>query len=260
MKVSKIYVIDDSPLVCFAVKRVLAPRGFDVVSERSGRTAIAELPSLRPDLVICDLILPDIGGLEVCQFIHRDPRLSATPVLVLSGAVNDEVRARAKEYGVREVFTKPLVGDELVECVARILATSEPVAGEPKIPPRSGERSARVLAAIGHAFARPGMVKGIRYGFVLRTGGEVVLGTPPQGVADASEKFFRLGRLAASVSSLAGHKALEGLILESEAGTLLLHPMDEGLTVVLVLRKTDALGMARYFVRRLRKALADLEN
>ncbi len=258
----KVYVIDDSPLVGFAVKKVLRPRGIEVVSEHSGKAAIAELPSLRPDLVICDLILPDVGGLEVCRSIQMDPRLSATPVLVISGAVNDEVRARAKEYGVRAVFEKPIVGDELVQCVERILATPKPVAREPENPPRTRETSARLLTAIDHAFARPGMLKGIRYGLVLRTGGETVrdFGQPPRRIAGASGEFLRLARQAASVSSLAGHQALEGLTLESKAGTLLLHPLDESLTVVLMLRKTDALGMARYFVRRLRKTLADLED
>ncbi len=343
----KIYVIDDSPLVCFGVERVLGPLGFDIVSERSGRAAIANLPSQRPDLIICDLILPDVGGLEVCQFIHGDPRLSATPVLVISGAVTDEVRARAREYGVREVVKKPLKGDELVQCVERILAAPPPVAEEapdppqtkppqtkppqtkprqtkPRqptarqptarqptarqptapqptapqptarqptapqptapqpaapqstapqtkppgtlppgtLPPQTRETSARVLTAIDSALGRPGMVEGVRFGLILRTDGEVVrdLGRAPRSLAGASKEFLRLGRQAARVSSLAGHPTFEGLTLESKAGTLLLHPLDEILTVVLVLREEGGLGMARYFVRRLRKMLADLKD
>jgi len=92
---SKVLVVDDSLSVRKVVERALAGRQIEVVCAASGSEAIERLERDAPDVVVCDVVMPDRDGYEICEFIKRHPRLSHTPVLLMSGIVNDEVRERA---------------------------------------------------------------------------------------------------------------------------------------------------------------------
>ena len=92
---SKVLVVDDSLSVRKVVERALAGRQIEVVCAASGSEALERLERDAPDVVVCDVVMPDRDGYEICEFIKRHPRLSHTPVLLMSGIVNDEVRERA---------------------------------------------------------------------------------------------------------------------------------------------------------------------
>ena len=96
---AKVSVIDDSLSVCFAIERMLRAHGMEVVSHRSGEAALSRLEEEAPDLVLCDLVLPDIEGFQICTFIREHATLSSVPVIVISGIVDDEVRAQAEQVG-----------------------------------------------------------------------------------------------------------------------------------------------------------------
>src|SRR5437016_12398881 len=101
---SKVLVVDDSLSVRKVVERALAGRQIEVVCAASGSEAIERLERDVPDVVVCDVVMPDRDGYEICEFIKRPPSLSHTPVLLLSAIVNDEVRerpARARSAGLR---------------------------------------------------------------------------------------------------------------------------------------------------------------
>ncbi len=118
---AKVIVIDDSLSVCFAIERMLRSRGMEVISHRSGEAALENLEPEQPDLVLCDLVLPDIEGFQICTFIKRSPVLSEVPVIVISGIVDEEVRAQAKEVGAEAVLKKPFASDEMLTLVEDIL-------------------------------------------------------------------------------------------------------------------------------------------
>src|SRR6267378_3118839 len=92
---SKVLVVDDSLSVRKVVERALAGRQIEVVCAASGSEAIELLERDAPDVVVCDVVMPDRDGYEICEFIKRHPRLSHTPVWLMSGLVNEEVRERA---------------------------------------------------------------------------------------------------------------------------------------------------------------------
>lgn len=119
---AKVFVIDDSRSVCFAIERMLSARGLDVVTRRSGQEALLSLEDEMPDLVMCDLVLPDIEGFQICAFLKNHPVLGDVPVIVISGIVDEEVRREAAEVGAVAVMKKPFTSDEMVRLVEELLA------------------------------------------------------------------------------------------------------------------------------------------
>jgi two-component system KDP operon response regulator KdpE len=112
----RILVVDDEPNILATVAPLLRGRGYEVVSAMSGRAALDTFDREKPDLLLLDLGLPDISGIDVCRQIRQT---SSTPILVLSarGAEGDKVKAL--DAGADDYVTKPFGAEELL---ARIRA------------------------------------------------------------------------------------------------------------------------------------------
>src|SRR5688572_6976015 len=91
----KVLVIDDSVSVRKVVERALSGRQVDVICAASGIEALECMERDAPDVIVCDVVMPDRDGYEICEFVKKHPRLGDIPVLLMSGIVNDEVRQRA---------------------------------------------------------------------------------------------------------------------------------------------------------------------
>jgi two-component system, OmpR family, KDP operon response regulator KdpE len=108
--VTKILVVDDDPALVKALRIGLTARGDDVATAHSGADAIAQVALFRPDLVILDLGLPDMDGLEVCRRI-RD--FSGVPIVVLSAYGEEHRKVEALDGGADDFITKPFGMAEL---------------------------------------------------------------------------------------------------------------------------------------------------
>ena len=84
----RVLVADDSITVRTLIAHVLEARGVRVLAAQSGTEAIEQIERERPDLVISDVVMPDKSGYEICDFVRKHPRLSSTPVLLISGVLN----------------------------------------------------------------------------------------------------------------------------------------------------------------------------
>src|SRR5438094_9569772 len=118
----KVLVVDDSLSVRKLVEKALEGRGLQGLSAASGSEAIEVLERDRPDVVICDVILPDKDGYQICQYVRTHPAIGATPVLLISGIDNGTVQARAAEVRSDEVMFKPFGVDDLVRKIDNLLA------------------------------------------------------------------------------------------------------------------------------------------
>jgi CheY-like chemotaxis protein/predicted regulator of Ras-like GTPase activity (Roadblock/LC7/MglB family) len=118
----KVLVVDDSLSVRKVVEKALEGRGLHVLSAASGAEAIASIERDRPDVVICDVILPDKDGYQICQYVRTHPAISTTPVLLISGVDNGTVQARAAEVRSDEVMFKPFGVEDLVRKIDSLLA------------------------------------------------------------------------------------------------------------------------------------------
>jgi two-component system chemotaxis response regulator CheY len=122
--VREILVVDDSKVMRDMIVACLRPQqGLSFSHAASGLEAIERL-SLRPfDLLVLDLNMPDIGGIEVLEFVRSHDRLRAVPVLVVTTRGDEASRSRALGAGANEFMTKPFAPDALLRTVQALLGT-----------------------------------------------------------------------------------------------------------------------------------------
>jgi two-component system KDP operon response regulator KdpE len=120
---ARILVVDDEPNILATVAPLLRGRGYDVVSAMSGRAGLDAFDREKPDLLVVDLGLPDMNGVEVCRQIRLT---SSAPILVLSarGAEGDKVKAL--DAGADDYVTKPFGAEELLARIRAALRRVEP--------------------------------------------------------------------------------------------------------------------------------------
>lgn len=118
----KILLADDSIAVRKVAERLLTEAGLGVTLAANGEEALAYLAKERPDVVVSDVIMPDKSGYEVCAFVRGNPTLAATPVLLISGIVNDEVTKQAESCRANGVLKKPFQGTSLKDRVLELIA------------------------------------------------------------------------------------------------------------------------------------------
>ena len=114
---SRILVVDDEPSITDAVGTALTYEGFDVRTESTGRGALAAATAFRPDLIVLDVMLPDLDGLEVTRRLRSDGL--RTPVLFLTARDATEDKVSGLTVGGDDYVTKPF---SLAEVVARVRA------------------------------------------------------------------------------------------------------------------------------------------
>lgn len=115
----QILVIDDDPTAQFVLQRTLQKQGYEVAVVSNGESGIALAQKLRPALIICDWMLPQIDGLEVCRRIKSDPNLATTFFILLTARSTVEDRVEGLDNGADEFLTKPI---DLSELKARVRA------------------------------------------------------------------------------------------------------------------------------------------
>jgi CheY-like chemotaxis protein/predicted regulator of Ras-like GTPase activity (Roadblock/LC7/MglB family) len=260
---AKVLVVDDSASVRTIVERVLRERHIEVVSASSGSEAIDLFRRDEPDLVVCDVIMPDMEGYEVCQVVREHPRLGHTPVLLMSGIVNGSVLARAAAAQSTDVIRKPFAADELLRKIDDLLGL-EPHAVEdavdaPDLLHESVESrgfAEDAKSVLSRLAAVPGIVLAAlvdREGFLIESAGDLVLEAEADAalaacLADASEAIGRDLRQGALVS----------LIAEYESGLVLVNSAGAGAMLATVLCDPTLLGRVRYHVKQTLPDLAKI--
>jgi DNA-binding response OmpR family regulator len=102
-----ILIVDDEPPILDLVRFTLEDAEVRVVEASDGVEALALARRLRPDLILLDVHMPRLDGLEACRQIRRDPALARTPIVMLTAAGQEADRARGREAGADEYLTKP---------------------------------------------------------------------------------------------------------------------------------------------------------
>jgi two-component system KDP operon response regulator KdpE len=130
---SEILVVDDEPQLRRALESVFEQRGYTVVLAASGEDALVSVAEKAPDLVVLDLMLPGMSGIETCRALRR---MTTAPILILSVKGAEEDKIRALDEGADDYLTKPFSTGELL---ARVRAQIRRGAqGGPPGPVKSG--------------------------------------------------------------------------------------------------------------------------
>ena len=114
----RILVVDDEPAIRRTLRANLSARGYDVRPSETGEEALAAAVTSPPSLVILDLMLPGLSGLDVCRALRAE---SAVPILVLSARGEERTKVRALDLGADDYLTKPFGMDELLARVRALL-------------------------------------------------------------------------------------------------------------------------------------------
>lgn len=111
MKGARVLVVEDEPQMLRSLRLVLTGHGYDVVTATTGQAALAEAMRRLPDLVLLDLMLPDLDGREVCRRLRER---SSVPIIVLSARGEEQTKVEALDLGADDYLTKPFGTDELL--------------------------------------------------------------------------------------------------------------------------------------------------
>ena len=114
----KVMVIDDSNTIRRSAEIFLAQAGCQVVLAEDGFDALAKIADHAPDLIFVDIMMPRLDGYQTCALIKKNPRLKATPVIMLSSKDGLFARARGRLAGSDEYLTKPFTKESLLRSVA----------------------------------------------------------------------------------------------------------------------------------------------
>lgn len=125
MKKSRILVVDDEPDLVELVRHHLAREHYDVVTAGDGETGLAEARRRLPDLVVLDLMLPGIDGLEVCRRLRSDPRTTHIPIVMLTAKGEESDAVIGLSQGADDYVRKPFGMKELVARIATRLRAAD---------------------------------------------------------------------------------------------------------------------------------------
>ncbi len=120
----RILAVDDEPNIVRLIQVNLERNGYTVETANNGVQALAKIRERRPDLVVSDVMMPEMGGFELLDSIRMDPALADLPVIMLTAKTQDADVVRGYSTGVDMYLTKPFNPMELLQFVKRILSSS----------------------------------------------------------------------------------------------------------------------------------------
>ncbi|HEV8384244.1 MAG TPA: response regulator [Candidatus Acidoferrales bacterium] len=122
----RILLIEDDRDIIELVRYNLEQEGFSLISARDGLGGLEQLKKSAPDLLLLDLMLPRLSGLEICKAVRRDEKLNRLPILMLTARGDESDRVIGLELGADDYVTKPFSPRELVARVKALLRRAEP--------------------------------------------------------------------------------------------------------------------------------------
>src|ERR1700739_4660626 len=129
----RILIIEDDRDIVELVRYNLANEGFQVAAAFDGNSGLAALKKSPPDLLLLDLMLPRMSGLDICREIRKEESLNRLPVLMLTARGDEADRVVGLEMGADDYVTKPFSPRELIARVKALLRRAEPPADAPRI-------------------------------------------------------------------------------------------------------------------------------
>lgn len=117
----RVLVVDDEPNIVLSLEFLMRRAGFDVQIARTGGEALKALEGEPPDLMLLDVMMPEVDGYEVCERIRARPEWNKTKIVMLTARGRESERERGLALGADAYVTKPFSTRELVDRVKRML-------------------------------------------------------------------------------------------------------------------------------------------
>jgi CheY-like chemotaxis protein/predicted regulator of Ras-like GTPase activity (Roadblock/LC7/MglB family) len=245
---ARILVVDDSMSVRVALERLLLQRGYETSAASSSAEALRRLGHGGSfDLLISDVVMPDMDGIELVRFVRGLPALRSLPVILVSGIGDADVDERALRAGVEDVVRKPFTGASLLPIVERALARARK---EPSTPASAAvEPESRAALRV---VAQLAAVAGAEGALLLdRVTGRVTAsqGFDEERSRDAAAHAARLVPLMEEAGKDLALRGLRSAILQYGEGFLLLYEAGP-FTIVVALSDAGQLGLLNLLVQK----------
>ncbi|MHB8667046.1 MAG: response regulator [Burkholderiales bacterium] len=121
MTMARVLLIDDDKSNLNCMQQLLGLDGHELAWAADGTQGLAQVAQFDPELIICDVVMPHLGGYAVLETVRANPQTSRIPVLLFSAFMNDEARAIALNRGATEVLAKPFEIEQLRAAIRRCL-------------------------------------------------------------------------------------------------------------------------------------------
>jgi PAS domain S-box-containing protein len=166
----KILIVDDVPQSRAMLMDFLTTLGFDVADATNGQEAIDQAQRIRPDLIVMDIAMPVMDGLEATRRIRRSPELAQVPILIASASATSEDESRSRASGASAFVPKPIEQERLLKAIGEHLAVEwmheEEITEEPELAP-TGTTEAMIIPPqeemdVLHRLALAGNMRDIR--------------------------------------------------------------------------------------------------
>jgi len=116
-----VLTVDDEPHILFILSQVLNSKGCSVLTADGGEDAIKIALKETPDLIILDVMMPDISGFEVCQHLKNNPKTKEIPIVILTAEQNEEHKEAMFRMGISDYISKPFSPNGLSSKIDEIL-------------------------------------------------------------------------------------------------------------------------------------------
>lgn len=146
---SKILIVDDQAMMLKLMAHPLEQEGYSVITAMTGVEALQKIQTEQPDLVILDIMLPDMNGIDVCRRIRQVLHLADLPIIILSGQTELSAKIQGLEAGADEYVTKPVDPKEMAVRVKSLLARTQRLRQVIVTPTGQRSRQGKVVAVIG---------------------------------------------------------------------------------------------------------------
>jgi CheY-like chemotaxis protein len=118
MSAKRILVVDDHEQIRDSIKEILELEGYEVKTAINGKDALSQVAGFQPDLIVTDILMPDMDGYELMMKKWTDQQIYEVPIIVVSAMVSKYDIAAGKALGAKKYITKPFKATELLEAVA----------------------------------------------------------------------------------------------------------------------------------------------
>ncbi len=125
MQQAKILVVDDEPDVVLVLKTVLSKNGYQVTTALSGLEGLTKAFADPPDLILLDIMMPEMDGWEVLRLLKRDRTTVGIPIVIVSARTATEDRIRGLEQGAVDYITKPFSLRQIVAKINTLVASRQ---------------------------------------------------------------------------------------------------------------------------------------
>jgi CheY-like chemotaxis protein len=123
---ARVLLIDDDQSNLDFMRQVMRIEGHELTWAADGEQGLALVRQLHPQLIICDVVMPHLGGYAVLETVRADPEFAGVPVLLFSAAMSEDARAIGLRRGATEVLAKPFDLEQLRGAIRRCLAQERP--------------------------------------------------------------------------------------------------------------------------------------